>query len=106
VIVARERGQDWLLHVIPAEFRHHHLLVRAVVRATLRWPRTRQPATVALRGAARGASALRLGAVAHRALSGVYNLAYYHGVADELGSERQLLALIDAARRTKDGHDP
>jgi GT2 family glycosyltransferase len=105
VIFARERGQGWLLRVIPEEFGHHHLLVRMVTRATLRWPRLRRPTTTVLRGVARGSSTLRLGAIAHRALSGVYNLAYYHGVADELGTEADLLALIDGARqRAKDGH--
>jgi glycosyltransferase involved in cell wall biosynthesis len=41
------------------------------------------------------ASKVRLRTVTHQALSGAYNLAYYGGMADELGSAQRLLALFE-----------
>jgi GT2 family glycosyltransferase len=80
VVMARQRGQGWLLRTIWAEFEHHHVLVRALVRAGAHRPRLRATATVGLRLLAGGAARTGWEAASLGALSGIYNLAHYGAV--------------------------
>ena len=99
VIFGRDQGQGWLLDAIGAEFHQRHALVRRLTRVS--------PAATAAAAArllvrcrspheAPGASVCDR--VASPALSAVYNLAYYRGMADELGVHRELLARFDCGR--------
>ncbi len=93
VIFATERGQPWLLDTIATEFHGRNRLIRGLTRTSLPRPRLRGAATSALSTVARHAPAK----VGRPALSAVYNLAYYSGMADQLGSAGALLARFDAA---------
>jgi glycosyltransferase involved in cell wall biosynthesis/GT2 family glycosyltransferase len=95
VIFGRDLGQRWLLDSIGREFHGRHRLVRGLARVCVPRPWLRRAAIGALRATARVASALRLGPVARQSLSALYNLAYYGGMADELGSGTRLLKLFD-----------
>jgi GT2 family glycosyltransferase len=93
VIFATERGQPWLLDTIATEFHGRNRLIRELTRASLPRPRLRRAATSTLSLVARHAPAR----AARPALSAVYNLAYYSGMADQLGSPGSLLDRFDAA---------
>ena len=68
-------------------------------RLTLPRPRLLRAVSWLLSGIARLSGRLRLDGLTRAALSAVYNLAYYRGMADELGDPRQLLTRFhDAAR--------
>jgi glycosyltransferase involved in cell wall biosynthesis len=95
VIFGRDLGQRWLLQSIATEFGDRHALVRALARVSAPRPRLRRLIVFVLSLVARLSAVLRLRAVTHQALSGAYNLAYYGGMADELGSGRRLLTLFD-----------
>jgi glycosyltransferase involved in cell wall biosynthesis/GT2 family glycosyltransferase len=95
VIFGRDLGRRWLLESIAHEFGDRHVLVRGLTRVCVPRPRLRAATTRALALTARAASALHLGPVTRQALSATYNLAYYGGMADELGSGRRLLQMFD-----------
>jgi GT2 family glycosyltransferase len=101
VVFARDRGQPWLLDSISAEFHERHRLVRMVTTWCVPHPRLAKASSAVLSLTARAASHLPhrwgLDRVSGAALSAVYNLAYYRGMADELGSGRQLIERFDAA---------
>ena len=99
VIFGRDLGQRWLLESIGREFHGRHRLVRGPGPAVRTAARLLRRATIGAAAAwsARGASrpAPRTASPA-RPSSALYNLAYYRGMADELGSGARLL---DAVRR-------
>ena len=97
VIFARDRGQRWLLGAISREFQDRNVMVRRLTRICVPRPRLGAVVTSALSGVARAASWARVGLVADPALSGVYNLAYYRGMAAELGDADRLITLLDTA---------
>ena len=67
-----------------------------LVHAHLRQASWGQPASTAvLRRLAVGCSAMHLTAIASEILSGIYNMTYYRGVADELGGADQLSRLLE-----------
>lgn len=88
VVFATERQQDWLLDAMRLEFAQHHRLIRWVARLTLDRPLRHRLLTGWCEMIARAVS----GRGARAALSAVFNLTYYQGVADELGSVRWLFA--------------
>lgn len=94
VVFGRDLGQPWLLASIAREFDERHVLVRRLVRWCVPRPRLAAAVELALQGAARGASVLRLGPVARQSLSALYNLAYYRGMAGELGSGARMLTMF------------
>ena len=94
VVFGRDHGRVWLLEAITREFQDRNVLVRGLTRACL--PRHRLD-TVASAGLARTARAFgRLGA-GRPLFSAVYNLAYYRGMADELGGADRLLRMLDGS---------
>lgn len=101
VVFARDRGQEWLLDAISGEFHARHRLVRMLTSWCIPHPRLARASSAVLSVAARGAAHLPhrwgLDRVSAAALSAVYNLAYYRGMADELGSGRELIQRFDAA---------
>jgi glycosyltransferase involved in cell wall biosynthesis/GT2 family glycosyltransferase len=94
VIFGRDLGQPWLLASIGAEFHDRHLLVRALVRVSATRPGLGRAIVGVLTVAARVAGILHLGPITTQALSALYNLAYYRGMAEELGGGRRMLRLF------------
>jgi glycosyltransferase involved in cell wall biosynthesis/GT2 family glycosyltransferase len=95
VMFGRDLGHRWLLDAIANEFHERHHLVRRLTRVCAPRRRLRGLTIGALQLAARTSSALHLGPVTRQSLSALYNLAYYGGMADELGSGTRLLAMFD-----------
>ena len=97
VIFARDKGRTWLLDSIAREFGDRNTLIRGLTRTCLPRPRFAKAASSVLAAVARNAGRLGVEPVAQRALSAVYNLDYYRGMADELGDPADLLARFDQA---------
>lgn len=97
VIFGRDRGQAWMLPLIADHWDSRHPYVRAVTRLSIPRPRLHFVVEGALRTAAAVTRRARFDAVGGYALSAIYNLAYYEGVADELGGAAHLDRLL--ARR-------
>jgi GT2 family glycosyltransferase len=104
VIFARERDQGWLLDSISREFHGRHRLVRALTSLCIPHRRAAAAASAVLAAVSRAVCRLPSGSrfdrLASATLSAVYNLTYYRGMADELGSGRELMARFDAAAGT------
>jgi hypothetical protein len=97
VIFGRDLGQGWLLDSIGREFHDRHRLVQALTRASVRYSTPGRLATVALTMVARLVSSTGPKGASNVALSALYNLEYYRGMADELGDPHLLLAHFDDA---------
>lgn len=93
VVFVRE-GQTDMLGAIVTNFWNRHLLQRSVVRLTLPRPQLAAATTWSLHHLAMLAYRLKFDVVGRQALSGLYGMRYYQGVADELGGERKLLDLL------------
>lgn len=97
VVFDRDHGQRWLIDTVSEEFQSRHILVRAATRLCL--PRPRLAAAVLAGGGFVARRAPRR--LARPILSVVYNLAYYRGMAAELGGAPALLRRFDQARRAQ-----
>jgi GT2 family glycosyltransferase len=95
VVFARDHGRGWLLEAIGSEFHGRHALVRGLTRACLPRPRLGRSVSTILSATARACGWARADALTRPMFSAVYNLAYYRGMGDELGSGRRLLQLFD-----------
>ena len=93
----RDHGQAWLLDAVYREFHHRNPVVRALVRVSLKHPQLGEPLAAGVAWTARAASRTGPERAANAALSALYNLEYYRGMAEEIGDPRQLLARFDAA---------
>jgi GT2 family glycosyltransferase len=96
VIFGRDLGQPWLLDSIGREFHGRHLLVRALTRLSLHNPQLGRAVTSAASLTALAACRYGPERAAGVALSALYNLEYYRGMADEFGDPSRLLACFDA----------
>jgi GT2 family glycosyltransferase len=85
-VFASERGQQWLLPTVSRELEHHHPLNRLLARSTLASPRFGRVAGRCLDGAVRAMTATRTGPP-RVALSAVFNVGYYRGLADGLRAQ-------------------
>jgi GT2 family glycosyltransferase len=78
-----------------AEFQHRHPLTKALVRWGLRHPAAaRRHLLPRGKGAIELAHRLRLGRLSDQICGGIFNLSYWLGVGDQLGSPRTALDLI------------
>jgi glycosyltransferase involved in cell wall biosynthesis len=91
-------GQDWLTTTLPAEFAARHPLVRALTRFCVPRPRASARAIRLLSRVSRWRWSF--GPVQRFALSGLYNLNYYRGIAEGLGSADRFLDFIDGGGTT------
>jgi GT2 family glycosyltransferase len=109
VVFARDRGHADVYDWIVSNYHARHRLIRGVTHTCVGHVRTTNVIGHALRGVAAVAYAAHLKAVSRSALSGIYNVAYYRGVADELGGPDELWQLLGmsapftAARRAWPG---
>jgi GT2 family glycosyltransferase len=97
VVFARDAGRSGILEWIPNEYRDRHVIVRALTRSCVSRPWLATAFSWSLRVVARTGRIVRAEPITRQALSGIYNLAYYRGVADELGDPELLWKLIDDA---------
>lgn len=96
-VFVRDFGRTWLFDAMCEEFHRHHPLVRVTTAACLGRPRLKRITSAALAAAARATNGIGLRAVGRYALSGLYNLEYYQGFADELPGAARTLTRRDAA---------
>jgi len=92
VIFAHEKGQDWLLPVIWREYQDRNIMIRMMNRLCLGRPLFSRPALQGLKLAASAGHKLGLAKVTSQAYSGIFNLRYYQGVADQLGGRQLFFA--------------
>jgi GT2 family glycosyltransferase len=85
VIFARDHEEEGLLERTRREFAGRHRLVRWTTRACVDRPSLENLSEQVLRGVAAATEAIRARRLTQSALSGLYNLAYYCGMAAELG---------------------
>jgi glycosyltransferase involved in cell wall biosynthesis len=91
VIFAREKHLTWILPNMRSEFRNRNLFIRILTHLCLGRPALSAAILswlTALSGADRAIGPER---VHHAALSAIFNLRYYQGMADELGGRQQFL---------------
>lgn len=96
-VFGREHGHDWLFELVLKEFHYRHVLVRATTRLTLRSRAARAVLLPASDATARLLCRTNNSRLTDAALSALYNLRYYHGMAVEVGGGRELLALLNAS---------
>jgi GT2 family glycosyltransferase len=94
VIFGRDRGEQWLLGQVAKEFHEKNPLVRALTRVALVAPFVEPLAERTLNVVSAVADKVHLDSVSRQALSGIYNTAYYRGVAKELGGRETFLKLL------------
>jgi GT2 family glycosyltransferase len=97
VIFARDLGQAWLLESIGREFHQRHALVRSLTRISLRHPRVGWAIAGGITATVRATNRLGSDRATSVALSAIYNLEYYRGMADELGDAAVLVGCFDRA---------
>ncbi len=98
VVFARDGGRSDILGWLPEEYRVRHVIVRALARVCVSRPWLANAVTRGLRVVAGAGRLVRADAITRQALSGIYNVAYYRGVADELGEPELLWQWIDDGR--------
>lgn len=99
VIFARDRGQRWLLPTVQREFREErHAFIRALTRLCLDRPAASRMVLRSLRLLGWGADSIGLQRLSNMAYSGIFNLRYYQGMADELGGRAAFFDLTVEAK--------
>lgn len=95
VVFARDVGRREIRDWLAEEYRGRHVVVRTLTRLCV--PRSRTAAVVerGLLGLASLGDIVHSERITRQALSGIYNVAYYSGVADELGGAELLWRWID-----------
>lgn len=84
------KGQTWLLPTVKKEFYQRHLFIRILCSLCVDRPWLAKLAIVLMQQAVGACHRLRLRRVTSMALSGIYNLRYYQGIADQLGGWKKL----------------
>ncbi len=106
VIFAQDKGQPWILPVIWREFLGRNVLVQGMTWLCLDRPLVSTFFNAILKGS--GIIGYRVGLMqmANLAFSGIFNLRYYQGVADQLGRRSTFFAGVTRERkqRLKDAH--
>jgi len=101
VIFAQEKGQIWLLPVIWREFRGRNSLVRGMTNLCLGRPLISKISTTALAKIALFSHKLHQSPITNMAFSGIFNLRYYEGVADQLGGRDSFFKGLNQVNVTK-----
>lgn len=85
VIFALRKNQPWLLTAIWREFYQRNLLIQTLTRLCIDRPTLSKMMMGLLQKVAQTAQKRGKTGVSHKAYSGIFNLRYYQGVADQLG---------------------
>lgn len=88
VDLTHNRNQKWLLPRLLHEYHERHPLVRALVRLCLDKKRFSEQMVAFLHLMGRAGHALNSRQLPRFAYSGIFNLRYYQGIADELGGRK------------------
>jgi len=92
--MGRDQGRVGVLEDAGVEFHYRHPITRRLVMLSLALPGSGRAIEVAGRPLSVVLTLLGLRGVADRVLAGVFNLAYWRGVADELGGRDRARGLI------------
>ena len=95
VIFAQEKGQTWLLPVMWREFSGRNTLVRSITSLCLGRPFISKFSMVTLAKIALVGNKLHHSRLTNMAYSGIFNLRYYEGVADQLGGRHSFFTGLD-----------
>lgn len=95
VVFSRDKAQKWLLPAVKREFRTRNGLIRLLVWLCIRWRVFSRPVVALLKLASQLGGYIGVPTLYRMAFSGIFNLRYYEGVADELGGRRQFSAYIE-----------
>ncbi len=85
VVFTRDKGQSWLLPAVMREYWLRHRLVRGLTHLCLGHATLSQVAITMLKESALLGDRLNLESLPRYSFSGIFNLRYYQGMADELG---------------------
>jgi GT2 family glycosyltransferase len=88
VIFTRDKQQQWLLPCILEEFHHRNPLVQLLVRLCLDRKKLSDSALAGLMLIAHQSDRLGVEKLVKFTYSGIFNLRYYQGIADELGGRK------------------
>jgi GT2 family glycosyltransferase len=97
VTFSREPGQAWILGAVADEFHDRHRWSRTLTTACIEHPRWRPSVERALRAGAT-VTGHRAASLTRGALSALYGIEYYRGVAEELGGAGAFLDTVRDAR--------
>lgn len=101
VIFTRDRGQQWLLPKIMQEFQQRHPFIKALTRLCLSRTNLSNLFVHGLCRAAAVSNAVGIAAISRQLYSGIFNLCYYQGIADELQGRQHFFALAQQAAGDK-----
>lgn len=93
VIFTRDYGQHWLLPTIMHEFQQRHPFIQALTRLCLSRTKLSNLFVHSLRRAAAISNMAGMASISTRLYSGIFNLCYYQGIADELQGRRHFFEL-------------
>jgi glycosyltransferase involved in cell wall biosynthesis len=94
VVFGRDEGQDPTLDRVRREFAERSPVIRGMARLCVAAPFLEPVLGFPLRALALRSRGGRAAPVSQYALSGLFNVAYYCGMADELGSRREFRRLV------------
>ncbi len=94
VIFARDKQQMWLLPAVYEEFHHRHPIVRALVRVCLDRRSISKGVVAWLRVLGQQSDRFGIERMVEMTHSGMFNLRYYQGIADELGGRKIFLSQV------------
>ena len=104
VIFTYQKRQSWLLPTIWREFHSRHVLIRALTNLCLDRPCINKLALGLLKQAALLGQSPGFDKISQLACSGIFNLRYYEGIAQQLGGRRAFFAgLADGTRFSRIG---
>jgi GT2 family glycosyltransferase len=89
-----DEGRRGVLETAATEFQWRNPITRCLVRLSLRFPAAGRAVELAARPLSLLLSRLGLGALADRILAGAFNLAYWRGIADQLGGRDRARDMI------------
>jgi GT2 family glycosyltransferase len=89
IMFAREKQQTWLLPAIFSEHQGRNLFVKSLCALCLDHQLLTNLSIRSLTLIAKAADVVKAAFVPRKAYSGIFNLRYYQGVADELGGRKQ-----------------
>lgn len=92
VIFHEQKGQDWILPTICREYRGRNVLIRKLVEGCLDREGRGKTAVFLLKQIAQLAHTVNIKKLHKVAYSGIFNLRFYQGVADQLGGRDKLYA--------------
>lgn len=94
VIFARDKHQQWLLSAVYEEFHLRHPLIRTLVRLCLDRKSVSTGAVVWLKLLGQQSDRFGIERMVEVTHSGMFNLRYYQGIADELGGRKVFFSQV------------